>query len=338
MAKLAHFQRFIQDGVNVVPLAAAEVRDEATGNLAPLFSDRAGMSGIANPTAADANGLLQFYVEGGAYQIVVTSGAFSATWRYEGIATGSEYDVVDEDDMASDSNDKVPTQQSVKAYVDDEVADATPPASTIVSGLVELATTAEAVTGSDTARAVTPAALAGSAIYQGVHLLGHWPARALKPAITSGCAALNTAESSSNKVNDEYLSFANASTLYAGFRFRAPKSSDETAGFIMEVEWMEAAGASAHVCRWQAEMQAQGDGDTVDSAWGTAVAVDDTSTSGTRRFATTGTITPGGSWAEGDMIHVRVARLGAHANDTLDVAAYLLGVTLNCTIAAKNDA
>lgn len=173
---------------------------------------------------------------------------------------------------------------------------------------------------------------------QGVHVVGYWPARALKPATTSGAAALATAESSSNKVNDEYLAFADGSTLYAGFSFRAPKKLDESAALDVEIEWMEAAGASAHVCRWQAEAQAQGDGDTIDAAWGTAVAADDPGTAGTRHFITLTGVVPAGAWAAGDKIHIRLARLGGHANDTLDAAAHLIGVTVTATVNAATDA
>ncbi|MBS4046575.1 MAG: hypothetical protein KG075_09565 [Alphaproteobacteria bacterium] len=164
------------------------------------------------------------------------------------------------------------------------------------------------------------------------------PARAMIPASTSGCADVAQAESTTNKVNDEFLAFDAASIEYAGFHFRAPKSADETAGFTVEFEWSETAGASSHDCVWQVEMQAQGDGDTIDSAWGTAVTVTDTGTSGTRRKAVTATVTLGGSWAEGDVVHVRLSRKATDAADTLNVDARLHGVLLGMTLAAGNDA
>lgn len=111
--------------------------------------------------------------------------------------------LVDEDNMASDSNTKVPTQQSVKAYVDglftalrngvsgafdtlaeiaadlglklvksanlSDVSSAATAFSNIkqaatetATGVVELATTAEAIAGVDTSRAVTPAGVAAA--------------------------------------------------------------------------------------------------------------------------------------------------------------------------------
>lgn len=96
-------------------------------------------------------------------------------------------DVLDEDNMASDSATALATQQSIKAYVDGQasgisnvVEDTTPQlggnldangntitgldASTTAKGIVELATNTEVDTGTDTARAVTPDALANSAL------------------------------------------------------------------------------------------------------------------------------------------------------------------------------
>lgn len=175
-------------------------------------------------------------------------------------------------------------------------------------------------------------------ITQGYHEIGYWPARALILPTTTPAAAVAQQESSTNKVNDEYLAFANGSTLYAMLAFRAPEKFDEASTIDVEIEWTEAASASAHVCRWQAEAQAQSDADTIDSAWGTAVADDDTGSSGTRRMIKLSAITPAGSWAAGDKIIVRLARLGGHANDTLDVAAYLLGATVFATINGNADA
>ena len=103
---------------------------------------------------------------------------------------------IDEDNMASDLDTKVPSQQSVKAYADTKAPIASPSftgtvtlptgltgvlradsgvvstdgdvtdlvgaASDSAAGKVELATTAETNTGTDTGRAVTPDGLAGS--------------------------------------------------------------------------------------------------------------------------------------------------------------------------------
>lgn len=78
------FQRSIVDEAgNIMPLAAVEVRDQVTSNLVQLYDDYDGASPIGNPTAADANGFVRFYVAAGRYRIEATSGALSRTWEDE---------------------------------------------------------------------------------------------------------------------------------------------------------------------------------------------------------------------------------------------------------------
>ena len=83
--------------------------------------------------------------------------AAGATMNADTTLAGNGY-FLDEDAMGSDSATKVPSQQSVKAYVDGR----TPAASTTVAGLMEASIASEVTTGTDTARAVTPDSLSGS--------------------------------------------------------------------------------------------------------------------------------------------------------------------------------
>lgn len=102
MPDLGRFQRTAVDAAgNVLPLASVEVRSEASGLLATLFSDRAGAAGIANPFTADANGFAAFHAEGGSYKIVATLGATSITWRYVPVGTAAERDIEDIYDNAA---------------------------------------------------------------------------------------------------------------------------------------------------------------------------------------------------------------------------------------------
>jgi hypothetical protein len=92
---LARWQAPIQDAAgNVVPGATIEVRDEESGLLATLFSDRAGTVPLGNPFNADANGFAGFFAEGGAYRLTVTSGLLSSVWRYVAIGIAAEFDLV----------------------------------------------------------------------------------------------------------------------------------------------------------------------------------------------------------------------------------------------------
>lgn len=170
-------------------------------------------------------------------------------------------------------------------------------------------------------------------------VIGCFPAAAMKVPTTAGAATLAWTESTTNKVMTGYLAFDKDTQEHAQFSFRAPNALDESAGFSARFIWKEAASATAHDCVWQIEMQAQGDGDTIDSAWGTAVTVTDTGAADKRYIsAETATITPGGTWVAGDEIIVRVSRKAADAADTLDVDAQLIEVVLMATYAVSAEA
>lgn len=95
----AAWQATIVDGAgNAQAGATVTVRDEATGALAAIKSNRAGTSAMTNPATADAFGFLRFYVAGGSYRITATSGVFTNEWRHVGIGTASERDLPDEGD------------------------------------------------------------------------------------------------------------------------------------------------------------------------------------------------------------------------------------------------
>lgn len=68
-----------------------------------------------------------------------------ANWNVDGDLVDSTFAVVDEDDMVSDSATKVPTQQSVKAYVDTEIA-AIPPGGWVNVGTDEPTSDVSALT------------------------------------------------------------------------------------------------------------------------------------------------------------------------------------------------
>lgn len=91
----SRWQAFIQDAAgNVVPGALVEVRSEASGLLAALYSDRAGAVPLGNPFNADGSGFAAFHAAGGRYRIDATSGGFSSTFRNEPIGTAQEIDFV----------------------------------------------------------------------------------------------------------------------------------------------------------------------------------------------------------------------------------------------------
>lgn len=82
-------------GVVVGANADIEVRRESDSALAAIFEDRDGSTPITQPGfQADASGRFTFYAAGraGGYQITVTSGAESYTWRNVPIGTLQELD------------------------------------------------------------------------------------------------------------------------------------------------------------------------------------------------------------------------------------------------------
>ncbi len=118
---------------SLVPLADATVTvyDAGTTNLASIFSDN-GVTSASNPLTVGDDGSFEFYAANGRYDLLVEKSPYKPHHEYDITLHDIEDDVIDEDDMASDSDAKVPTQQSVKAYVDSLV---------ILYGTVTLANT-----------------------------------------------------------------------------------------------------------------------------------------------------------------------------------------------------
>jgi hypothetical protein len=72
------WQGTVQDQLGaVVPNAAVSVHQEGTGELLQLYADRAGVTGLGNPTTTDEEGFVQFYCKPCRIQIIATSGSFS---------------------------------------------------------------------------------------------------------------------------------------------------------------------------------------------------------------------------------------------------------------------
>ena len=94
---LARWQRTITDTAgNIIAGATVTVRLEIGGApLASLFTDRDGLSSLANPFTADSEGFASFHVAGGAYRIDVSDNASpeqTETLRYVGIGLEQESD------------------------------------------------------------------------------------------------------------------------------------------------------------------------------------------------------------------------------------------------------
>ena len=146
---------------------------------------------------------------------------------------------------------------------------------------------------------------------------------------TSGAAA-GTAETTTNRVMQKTLDFDASAIEYAQFSFRAPKRWNEgtmTAIFV----WSHAATTVNFKVAWGIQGLARSDDDALDTAFGTAVTVNDTggTTDDIYHTAETSAFTLSGTPAAGDSLFFQVYRNATDAtNDTLAIDARLLGVHL----------
>ena len=212
-----------------------------------------------------------------------------------------------------------------------------PDASATVKGLVELATDGETATGSDTARAVTPANVASAYVAQGTHTI--WvPAAAMRPTSSNGCAAITDVETTAGRPDMQVLDFDASSDEHAQFQISFPKSWNEgTVTFA--VYWTTTATDTDGVA-WGLQGVAVSDNDTIDVAYGTGVVVTDDALGAAEDLmvtATSGAVTIAGSPAVGDICYFRIYRDVSDGNDDMTEDARLIGCKIFYTIDAKDD-
>lgn len=208
-------------------------------------------------------------------------------------------------------------------------------ATTDFSGLVELATDAETITGTDTARAITPANLTAAGVKQGKHAK-FFSAAEFIPRITNG-PSRGLTETSTNDAMLDTLDFDQTTQEGATLFYKPPKSWDR--GPITFVAyWTADAGSAAETFELELDAVAVSNDDALDVAWGTAVGVSDAliATGDLHISAESTAVTVGGSPALGDGILIRIKR--DVANDNLAADARLLGVEGFFTTNAANDA
>lgn len=87
------FQRFIvTDTGDIVPSAIITVRKTSDNSLAAIYSAGTGTA-KANPFTATAQGLAEFYADGGSYKVTATSGLFSVQFVDVLLGNAAGYDV-----------------------------------------------------------------------------------------------------------------------------------------------------------------------------------------------------------------------------------------------------
>ncbi len=200
-------------------------------------------------------------------------------------------------------------------------------ASETVAGLVELATTAEAETGTDTARAVTPAGLKAAIL--GLQMQP-FAATDIYVGTTTPLVA-QTAEIATNSlcVNKSWDAADSGGDLIGWFDWISPK--DWNASTVQfQVVWSVIA-ATAGPAVFALDAGAVSDADSLDLTVGTAQTSTDSS-SATANLAyispLSSAITIGGTPAKGDLIKFRIRRTSAAAGDTLAATARIIGIKL----------
>jgi hypothetical protein len=164
------------------------------------------------------------------------------------------------------------------------------------------------------------------------------PAGAMIPRTSNG-AAFGTLETTTNKVMVRTLDFDTATTEYAQFNVRMPKSWDEgtvTAYFI----WSHPATTTNFGVVWGLQGVAISDDDALDVAFGTVQVIADTggTTNDLYQSAITPAITIGGTPQELDYVTFQIYRDVAAGGDTMAVDARLHGVVLMYSTNRGNDA
>lgn len=206
-----------------------------------------------------------------------------------------------------------------------------PAASETVPGIVELATSAEVGTGTDSVRGVHAAGVAANYVAQGKHTVAV-PAAAMIRRTTNGPAE-HKSETTTNKVMIVGHAYDKDTQQHAQFTVPTPKGWNGGT-FTVIYGWTATAGSGDAVFGCQA--RAYADDAALDQAFGAAVETTDTllATGDQHISAESTAITPAGSPVGGQPLVVQVYR---KTGGTLQTAI-LLWVKVLFTINAKNDA
>lgn len=196
-------------------------------------------------------------------------------------------------------------------------------ATTTADGAVELATTAEATTGTDTVRAVTPDALADSTFTDSLY----WPGGSL---ISDGtqCADPAKATINSGPVVYSVICTDNAASIFYGDAIMPDGYDGGTVTF--ELASIQTA-ADTNILDFDFSAQCRGDSDAINSTWGTAQNASITfTTANDIEHATTAALTPDGTCAAGDTLFWR-AVMDDTATTTAVATANIVGVKMEYT-------
>jgi hypothetical protein len=205
------------------------------------------------------------------------------------------------------------------------------------TGVVELATNAETVTGTDTARAITPANLTAAAIKQGKHTI--WiPAAAMWARTTNGPGAASRELTTGGDIMIKGWAFDTTTEEGVQFYIGFPKSWNKGT-ITFQAFWTNVNGLTTETVSWGLSAGAFTDSDAIDSTdLGTEVRVSDTwlAANDLHVTAESGAVTVGNTPIDDDLVIGQIVR--SVANDNMTGDAELLGVKIFYTTNAATDA
>jgi hypothetical protein len=170
----------------------------------------------------------------------------------------------------------------------------------------------------------------------GVGLRTIWvPAQTMLPRTTAG-AGSTTTESTTNNVMVKTYDFDTTTQEFVQFSIRMPKSWDEGT-ITYQAAWTAASGSGG--VTWSLAGVSLSDDDPIDTAFGTAVNVQDTFIAADDIHVSpiSGAVTIAGTPTPEDITFFQVSRVTGDGNDTLGVDARLIGITLFVTTDAQDD-
>lgn len=150
------------------------------------------------------------------------------------------------------------------------------------------------------------------------------------PRATGGAAEASPAETSTNKVNYQYMDFDPDTAKYVQWRLRLPH--DYNGGTIQyAVDWGAASGSG--IALFDLQAVAIGNGEALDAAFGAAVEVADTliATADMHRTPVSDPVTIAGTPAADKTAFVQLFRNAAETGDTLTTNARVQGVIIYYT-------
>ena len=164
------------------------------------------------------------------------------------------------------------------------------------------------------------------------------PATSMVPTASNGCASVATVETTSGRPDMNVLDFDKDSDEHAQFSVAFPKSWN--AGTVTFQFFWSGLAATTGV-----SMGLQGvafaDNDSIDTAYGTAVVVDDDAQGAVEELlvsAESGAVTIAGSPGDDELCYFRIFRDVSDSNDDMAGDCRLHGIKLFFTVDAANDA